>query len=156
MVAKKKTSDFYSVALIVLVVIVVILAAAYIVSKFHKVEGFTSGDMYLVMFKADWCPHCQAALPKYKELMNELNGKNVGSGHLYFDIIDPELDSDRIIAVETADRALEIEVKSAYSVSQKVKVGGFPTYYLYGRNGIPVRYTGNLDRDSIMAFVAGV
>lgn len=117
-------------------------------------EGFSNSDeLYLVMFKADWCPHCKNALPKYKELMASMNGAQVGASRLYFDIIDPELESERV-NVSIVDKAMEIEVKSQYSLSKKVMVTGFPTYMLYGRSGGPVRYTGALDRESVLAFLA--
>lgn len=137
--------------------VAVILAVAIIIAAYcmriRVSEGFTTADeLYLVMFKADWCPHCQHALPQYKELMAAMNGSQVGGSRLYFDIIDPELDSDRV-NVSVVDKTMEVEVKSKYSVSQRVKLTGFPTYMLYGRSSGPVRYTGALDRESLTAFL---
>lgn len=136
--------------IIALLVALIIIAVA---SHSRMSEGFSNADeLYLVMFKADWCPHCQDALPRYKELMASMNGAQIGGSRLYFDIIDPEIDSERV-NVTVVDRAMEVEVKSKYSISQKVKLTGFPTYMLYGRSSGPIRYGGPLDQESIRAFL---
>jgi thiol-disulfide isomerase/thioredoxin len=132
----------------VIVAVAIVATAYYLQTRTH--EGFTgSDDLYLVMFKTDWCGYCQKALPAYNQLMHTSNGAEVGSKKLYFDIINPETDTDKIVV-----NGAQIKVKSSYSQSQTVEVKGYPTYYLYGRPEGPIQYSGKLDRDSIVAFAA--
>ena len=40
------------------------------------------------MFSADWCPHCRAAKPVWKEVKSEYNGKVINGKTIKFVIID--------------------------------------------------------------------
>jgi len=154
--AKSHTGCPISAKILALIVIVFIIVAAVIYFKNSTNEGFFNGgdtDLHLVMFKASWCGYCQKALPTYKEIMAAANGALVGGSHkLFFDIIDPDLDQDRVETVPDPT-GMKLKMKTPYANSQTVTVKGYPTYMLFGPKG-STQYNGPLDRDSIMAFAS--
>lgn len=156
----KKSSAFkmVSVVLVMAAIVAVIVYIAY--NKPAAAEGFVGGDgdYHMVMFKADWCGYCKKALPTYSELMKNMQGSVVDADrHLYFDIIDPELDSNKVIltpVVTGGENTTQVILNTPYGQGKPVQITGFPTYVMYAPGGAePVRYQGLLDHDAIMTFV---
>lgn len=158
---KSKKSSALKTVSIVLVVAAIVAVIVYVVYN-KQTEGFVGGngdgDYHMVMFKADWCGYCKKALPIYSELMKNMQGSVVDADrHLYFDIIDPELDSNKVIltpVVVGGENTTQITLNTPYGQGKPVQITGFPTYVMYAPGGAePVRYQGLLDHDAIMTFV---
>lgn len=147
------------------IILAVVTVAAVVIYLMYnkKAEGFVGNDndYHMVMFKANWCGYCQKALPTYSELMKSMNGSVVGADkHLYFDIVDPELDSGKVMlspVIVGGKETMQVVLNTSYGQGRPVQITGFPTYVMYAPGGIePVRYTGLLDHDAIMTFVQGL
>jgi len=44
----------------------------------------TEGDVELILFYVDWCPHCKTAKPEWDSVRNEYENKNVNGYNLQF------------------------------------------------------------------------
>jgi len=113
----------------IIIAVLIILAASlyayfYIVAPKLKpayaanhelVPSAQSGDKVaeLMLFYADWCPHCKAAKPEWNEAKAEYNGKTIKGYTILF--------TDVNCTTETP----EIEQKM-----QQYKIEGFPTIKL--------------------------
>lgn len=82
---------------VVIALIVVLLALRYLISD---QEGFESGEgRTLMIFKAEWCGHCQKAMPEFKKLM-DASPLTLKSGEkVTVRMLDADADKDAISAV---------------------------------------------------------
>ena len=63
------------------------LDPSYVANK--EFTGGAEEEVAIVnMFSADWCPHCRAAKPVWKEVKDEYNGKVINGKTVKFVIID--------------------------------------------------------------------
>lgn len=128
-----------SIGLVVLVIAVVI--AYYYVSKSNR-EGFeggspnltpAKGEVVVVLFKTDWCVHCQAAKPEYEKATSELNGKKNSSG--------------KTIRFEKVDCDENKELGKQFGVS------GYPTIKILNDDGTQDEYSGKRNFDGFKKYL---
>jgi thiol-disulfide isomerase/thioredoxin len=55
-----------------------------------KRESFEDGtkQVEMLLFFADWCPHCKAAKPVWSELIHEYETKTINGYHVLFTEVD--------------------------------------------------------------------
>ena len=85
----------------------------------------------LILFKAEWCPHCKTFLPEWDKLKNELKD-------FKFTKID---DSEK-------------EVLNKYN-QKDFQIKGYPTLFL-GKNGKYLEYIGPMDKETIVKFINSI
>lgn len=71
------------------------------------------GDAEIIMFHADWCPHCKTAKPEWDKVMNKYDGKRINGYNVVF--------TDVNCTEETPD---------VQEMMETYKVEGFPTIKL--------------------------
>ena len=117
-----------SIGLVVLVIAVIV--AYYYVYKSNR-EGFeggapnltpAKGEVVVVLFKTEWCGHCNAAKPEYEKATSELNGKKNSSG--------------KTIRFEKVDCDENKELGKQFGVS------GYPTIKILNDDGTQDDYDG--------------
>lgn len=52
------------------------------------IEGNTNGDVELMLFYVDWCPHCKTAKPEWEQVKTEYNGKTINGFNVLFNEIN--------------------------------------------------------------------
>ena len=82
----------------------------------------------IILFKADWCGHCQQFKDTWKALKSNKEYENK------YNFIEYDADADK--------NALE-----------KYKIDGFPTLLIQNKNEKPVQYEGERKIDSIIKFI---
>lgn len=120
-----------------LLLAVILILLVYIVMSGR--EMFFSGDAIestpgdkLVMFYADWCPHCQAIKPDVEELQQELQNDKVNGKKVTIVLVD---------CVKEEDMASKYEVE------------GFPTLILFKANGDKKDFDGDRSKEGIKSFL---
>ena len=83
-------------------------------------EYFSSGKKTLIMFHAKWCPHCQNALPGFKQFQQSNQSSK-----------------DIIIEVEEGEKQ-----GNEYWQQYKNEINGFPTIILVKESGEIEHYKG--------------
>jgi thiol-disulfide isomerase/thioredoxin len=81
----------------------------------------------IMLFFADWCPHCKKVKPIWENLRDKLDGKNI-----VFKEIDCSNDNP---------------LKDKYTIS------GYPTFILINKNNKPVYFDGNPTQENLEAFI---
>ena len=71
------------------------------------------GDAELLMFHADWCPHCKSAKPEWEKIVEKYNGKVVNGYNVTF-----------------TDVNCTEETPETNEMMELYKVEGFPTIKL--------------------------
>jgi hypothetical protein len=84
-------------------------------------ERLTPGQVRFTMVHVKWCPHCQSALPAFKELMRS------GDSRIKYRLIDAEVSPQLVPS----------------------GINGYPSYFLEVSNDTRVPYTGARDAASI-------
>ena len=139
MFSGKGKNYWASVGLVVLIIAIVI--AYYYISKSNR-EGFESGapnltpakgEVVVVLFKTDWCGHCQAAKPEYEKATSELNGKKNSSG--------------KTIRFEKVDCDENKELGKQFGVS------GYPTIKILNDDGTQDEYSGKRNFDGFKKYL---
>lgn len=98
-------------------------------------EGFQSsggsGADIFTLYYADWCPHCQAVKPAFKDWAK--NGfVTVAGRNVKVDMVQPE---------KEPEKAKGLEIK------------GYPTFMLSTASGKTVEYKGDRTTDGYMKFL---
>ena len=91
-----------------------------------------SGDKRLILFFAEWCPHCTSFKPTWEEVK-----KSTGS--------------DKMLAIDVGDKSSE-----SNKLMEEYNVGGFPTVVLVENtdSGKKIEvYEGNRDKSSLETYV---
>ena len=132
-----------------LMVVMVLLFTIMVVSQFssRSLEGFeanssnfnstlgTSGKK-LVLFYADWCPHCTSFKPTWQEVSESVNTSS----------------ETKMISIDVGDKSSESE-----QLMQEYNVSGFPTIVLVDQSNQEKSlevYEGARDKSSLEAYVS--
>lgn len=98
----------------------------------RKLEGFAgAAGKELVIVKAEWCGHCQKAMPEFKKLVAASPIKLADGSSVTVRMLD-----------EKKDKA----------VVDTMGVKGFPTI-LYIKDGQRIEYSGSRTADGVMGFL---
>jgi thiol-disulfide isomerase/thioredoxin len=152
-VLKNMKNNSQTTVVVVVVVVLILVGLYYLLSKNNmlgKIDGFTDGaslnnivekpnpgsnDVIVVLFYADWCPHCVSTKPEWAKLTNKLDGKNVNGKNV------------QVKAVNCEGSEVEKEV------ANDVGVSGYPTIKVM-KNNENVEYNGPRNAAAIEEFVS--
>ncbi len=114
-------------------------SSRYNANREHTYEGGGHGHGHdkavVILFFADWCPHCVKAKPEWEHAKAELEGKRINGRTVVFVEYDcSSEDSDSV------------------AKRQEYGVEGFPTIKL-DRNGTIVNFDGRVTTANIVEFV---
>jgi thiol-disulfide isomerase/thioredoxin len=98
-------------------------------------SGSGSGEAELMLFYADWCPHCKTAKPIWEELKSEYENKKINGYTVMF------------TDVNCTNESPEIE-----SLMNKYKIEGFPTIKLL-KNGQIIEYDAKPSKTTLVEFL---
>lgn len=132
--------------IMIVVAIIVLSTAAYLVynsmkptiqtqTKSNTNTGDGNQDAELIFFFADWCPHCKAAKPHWKEVKTQYDGKVVNGYKLTFTDVD--------CTEETP------EVKKA---TDTYDIEGYPTIKLI-KDGQVIDYDAKPTKETLEKFI---
>lgn len=116
--------------LVVLALVLVLLALR------PSSDGFEGEDMTILIFKAEWCGHCQQAAPEFAKLL----------------AASPIALSDNKKAVV---RMLDADQDKDAMAPYKDRVKGFPTILIQKGSEL-VEYPGERKSDDVIAFAKGL
>jgi len=100
----------------------------------HTMEG-KSGEAELLLFYADWCPHCKTAKPIWEELKSEYESKTVNGYSIIF------------TEVNCTTETHEVE-----KMMNTYKVEGFPTIKLL-KDGQIIEYDAKPSKATLEQFL---
>ena len=132
-----------------LMIVIVLLFALMVVTQFsaRSLEGFeanssnfdstlgTSGKK-LVLFYADWCPHCTSFKPTWQEVSESVNTSS----------------ETKMISIDVGDKSSESD-----KLMQEYNVSGFPTIVLVDQSNQQKSlevYEGSRDKSALQAYVS--
>ena len=114
-----------------LLLVILLAAAAYYVvnrnkNKFRERESITnvpnaegSGDLEIMIFKVDWCPHCKQAETPWGNFKDAYHGKRIGN----YVVSCVEYN---VTEKDNGEDGYQSYVK-AKAVADKYKIDGYPT-----------------------------
>lgn len=121
---------------LILIIIILLIVAGYQLYNRNTTESFTNDklvpsghDYNLVMFYADWCPHCQTAKPEFKKAKESAKRKYP---NCKLTLLDAEKNQE---------------------LSQKYEIEGYPTFKLIGKNGNVTEFESSPDYEGFMDFL---
>ena len=146
-----KKMDTNSLIVCILVIGLLVVALYYLFNNNRKtVEGFDSepmnlnnintkpnpkgGDVYLVLFYVDWCPHCVSTKPEWNKLVNKMNNKQVNGNNV------------NVVACNAEGNNVEKEFANENNVQ------GYPTIKLIKENDV-VEYNGARNVEALEDFI---
>ena len=129
------------------VILVVILILYFWLRKpsqtFQTLENFSgtssgsSGENYtLMLFFANWCPHCTAAKPEWETTKSQYSGKPINGHHVNF------------VEYDCTEPGPDVE-----SIMDKYKVESFPTIILVSPTGTITHLDNKPTNSSIVNFL---
>lgn len=133
--------------MIVMVILFVLMVVIQFLRARSSLEGFeanasnfestlgTSGKK-LVLFYADWCPHCTSFKPVWQEVSESVNTSN----------------ETKMISIDVGDKSPESE-----QLMQEYNVSGFPTIVLVDQSNQQKSlevYEGPRDKSALEAYVS--
>jgi thiol-disulfide isomerase/thioredoxin len=150
-----KIRPYYSIVLIAVITIIFILASYYGYKQFilpslndkTKVfkdvanNGERRGEIDVLLFHVDWCPHCKKALPDWVAFCSENNGKPVNG---YTVNCDPA-------GINCTD---DSDPKIAALVSEN-NINSYPTVILF-KDGQRYNFEAKLTKNALDQFVQQV
>jgi thiol-disulfide isomerase/thioredoxin len=138
------------IAVIILILVILYVYQQYIAPKMNpdyvankeweqsssdSTSGSTS-EVDIMMFTADWCPHCKKAKPIWEEFNNTYDGKVINGYKINVKTINCTNDSD----------------PNVQNLLDKYNVEGFPTIKLI-KNGEVYDYDAKPDKESLKQFL---
>jgi thiol-disulfide isomerase/thioredoxin len=93
---------------------------------------------HLMLFYADWCPHCKTAKPEWNSLKEEYDGKNINGYIVVFE------------EYNCTDESSEVE-----ELMNKYKIEGYPTIKLIKDNQV-VEYDAKPTKSTMEQFLTTV
>jgi thiol-disulfide isomerase/thioredoxin len=98
-------------------------------------NGNTSKDAELLLFYADWCPHCKTAKPIWNELKDEYQNKTING----YSVVFTEVNC-------TTENAKVEEMMNKY------KIEGFPTIKLI-KDGQVIEFDAKPTKNNLTQFL---
>lgn len=131
--------SFFKKNLYYIVIGAVVAVALYVYKRRGRIAGFQNpsaspvSENTFTMYYADWCPHCQAAKPEFKELVEK---GYIGEGAARCKV--------KMVGLEENPE----EMKAAGD-----KIKGFPTFMLETPGGQTYEYQGERNTAGYLAFI---
>lgn len=94
------------------------------------------GDLEILFFHADWCPHCKRAAPEWEKFYKEYNGQKIGGYIIKCTDVNCTDEDDNI----------------SNNLLNKYKIEGFPTI-LALMDGKEVTFDAKVTEDNLESFV---
>lgn len=91
-----------------------------------KMLGGSGNKPSIILYKAEWCGHCQRFKPTWKELKQKYN-------NISFKEYDANLHQDKMT---------------------QENITGYPTIHFINKSGEKIEYNGQRDVDSITTFIS--
>lgn len=117
------------------IALVVLALVLILISLRPMSEGFEGEEMAILIFKAEWCGHCQQAAPEFAKLLAaspiDLSGKKA-----VVRMLDADQDKDAM-------------------APYKDRVKGFPTILIQKGSEL-IEYPGERKSDDVIAFAKGL
>jgi thiol-disulfide isomerase/thioredoxin len=104
-------------------------------SEHIPVDGVSGNEAELLLFSANWCPHCKAAKPIWEEVKNEYTGKTVNGYKITFTDVDCTNESPNVT-----------------KLMDQYKVEGFPTVKLI-KNGQVIEFDAKVTKANLEQFI---
>lgn len=134
-----KNMDVSELVIVGLLLIVLVAGYYYVYSKNLNVESFSNanlepedGEIVMVLFYTNWCPHCTKFKPTWEDLKSEMDNKKVGNNNVRIESVDCEANPD---------------------LGKKYKVNGYPTIKLLKPNSQAVDYEGGRGLSDIKMYI---
>ena len=132
--------SFFKKNLFYIVIGAVVAVALYVYKRRGGIQGFQNpsssspvSENTFTMYYADWCPHCQAAKPEFKELVDK---GYIGEGKARCKV--------KMVGLEDNPEAMK-------AAGDKIK--GFPTFLLETPGGQTYEYQGERNTAGYLAFI---
>ena len=146
-----KKTDNNTLIICVLVIVLIAVAIFYLVRRNKAVkEGFESspmelnnltekpnpkgGDVVIVLFYVDWCPHCVSTKPEWNKLVNKMNDQEVNGNNV------------NVVACNAEGSTTEKEFANENNIE------GYPTIKLLKENEV-VDYNGARNAEALEEFI---
>jgi thiol-disulfide isomerase/thioredoxin len=133
------------VLIVVIIAIIFYYAYMYLTKKFNvgykansehiPVDGVSNNECELLLFTANWCPHCRAAKPIWKEVEQEYKGKTVNGYTVLFTEVDCTNESPDVT-----------------KMMDRYKIEGFPTIKLI-KNGQVIEFDAKVTKANLEQFI---
>ena len=103
----------------------------------EKTKGSSDSDdsVELILFSANWCPHCKTAKPIWLSLSSEYETKKINGRHIIFTNVDCSEETDEVAAL-----------------MDKYKIDGFPTIKLI-KDGQVYDYGAKPNKENLVQFL---
>ena len=106
----------------------------------YKTEGMTgsnavNGEVEVLFFYADWCPHCTKAKPIVDDIKSKFDGRTINNKTISFKEVD--------CTVETQDIKRNME---------KYNIEGFPTVIIQKGKDV-IKYDGKVEKNELTTFI---
>jgi thiol-disulfide isomerase/thioredoxin len=99
-------------------------------------QGQQGDTATIMLFYADWCPHCKSAKPFWNEVRQEYEGSTVNGYNIVFTEVDCTNDQN----------------EDALRMMQKYKVENFPTVKMIKGNEV-IEYDANINVSNLSEFI---
>jgi len=143
--------------LLIMVLVVIFLAVAFYVYNNYVAPKINPDfvpnrefvrdeikDATLYFFKVDWCPYSKKALPIWKKIVKEFNGKKINNIQLTLRSIDGEKD----------EKSLE-NFEKEYLTPSKKKIDGYPSIWMIKGDDV-IEYDAKPTVESLKEFINSV
>ena len=118
-------------------ILVLLVVALFLLRWSVSSEGFEDGKGgakdKLLIFKADWCGHCQRAAPEFEKLQQASPLRLSNGRHVDVEVMDADKDKEKLKSYD---------------------VRGFPSIFIQrGDSGERMEYPGERTYDAVIAFL---
>mgnify|MGYP001394068034 CR=1 FL=1 len=136
-------------ALMLITIAILIGASIYVFQSMRpdlmtKLEPGTTGsntsssEAEIIFFYANWCPHCKAAMPHWKEVKKQYDGKTINGYTLVFTEVDCSEETPKV-----------------KKLNDEYDVEGYPTIKLV-KNGEVIEYDAKPTKETLEKFINSV
>lgn len=140
--SQMKNMDVSELVVVGLLLLALVAGYYYIYSKNLEVESFsnknlepTEGEIVMVLFYTNWCPHCTKFKPTWEDLKSEVDNQKVGNNNVRIESVDCEANPD---------------------LGKKYNVNGYPTIKLLKPNNKPLDYEGGRGLSEIKQYIENI
>ena len=116
------------VVIAVLVIVLLILVGYYVHLKMRKTENYQNKSMVVILYHANWCPHCRNMMPEWDTLTSEMHGKEHKGKKVSVTKINSDEEPDKVKAagvqgfpeIHMNGSPLKVSSRSAQGIKEAV------------------------------------